>query len=95
MIRHIFMLAVMILLAAILLYLSRFWIFSWWGRDGLFGIEALRPQGDLVSRWLRGTDFRPFELVLWVIGGFLILTWVQKLVDWLTPADTQAEEHEE
>ena len=94
MIRHIVMLALMLLITAILLYLSRFWIFSWWGREGLFGFEALRPQGDLLSRWLRGTDFRPFELLLWVVGGFLILTWVQKIVDWLTPATPEQEDKE-
>ena len=70
MIRHVFMLAVVILVGAILLYLSRFWIFSWWGRDGLFGVEALRPQGDLIARWLRGTDFRPFELLSLGHGRF-------------------------
>ncbi len=94
MIRHIVMIALMLLVTAILLYLSRFWIFSWWGRDGLLGFEALRPQGDLISRWLRGTDFRPFELLLWVVGGFLILTWLQKIVDWLTPANPKPEDKE-
>lgn len=95
MIRHILMLAFVALLTAILLYLSRFWIFSWWGRDGLLGFEALRPQGDLVARWLRGTDFRPFDLVFWVVGGFLILTLAQKIVDWLTPAAPETKENEE
>jgi len=31
-------------IAVVMLYLSRFWIFSFWGRDGLFGIEELRPN---------------------------------------------------
>ena len=72
------------LLAAIFFYLSRFWFFSLWDRAGLFGIEDLRPQGGLLARWLRGTSFAPFELLIWAVGGFLILTWAQKLYDRLT-----------
>lgn len=64
-----------------LLYISRFWVFQLWGRDGLFGIEALRPQGGLLARWLRGTEFAEFELVIWALGCFLILTALQKLYD--------------
>jgi len=76
-----------ICIALVLAYLSRFWIFNWWGRDGLLGFEALRPQGGLLGRWLRGTPVAPFELVLWVLGGFLILTWVQKIYDWFGPKE--------
>ena len=61
------------------LYISRFWVFQLWGREGLFGIEALRPQGGLLARWLRGTDFAELELVIWAVGSFLILTLLQKL----------------
>ncbi|MBY5932083.1 hypothetical protein KUV51_03650 [Tateyamaria omphalii] len=73
------------LIAAILFYVSRFWDFRLWPRDGLFGIEALRPQGGLVAQWLRGTDLAPFELLVWAVGAFLILTLLQKLYDLLTP----------
>ncbi|WP_299154854.1 hypothetical protein [uncultured Tateyamaria sp.] len=73
------------LVAAILFYLSRFWTFSLWPRDGLFGIEALRPQGSLLGRWLRGTDFAPFELLIWAVGVFLVLSILQKLYDLLNP----------
>ena len=65
----------------ILLYLSRFWIWSLWPRSGLFGLSELRPQGGLLATWLRGTDFAPFELLVWAIGVFLILTFLQKLYD--------------
>ena len=64
---------------AVLWYLSRFWIFSLWPREGLFGIGELRPQGGLVSQWLRGTEFAPFELILWACGVFLILSLLQSL----------------
>lgn len=65
----------------ILLYLSRFWIWSLWPRPGLFGSSELPPQGGLLATWLRGTDFAPFELLVWAIGVFLILTVLQKLFD--------------
>ncbi len=64
-----------------LLYISRFWVFQLWGREGLFGIEALRPQGGLLAQWLRGTEFADFELVIWVVLSFLALTILQKIYD--------------
>ncbi len=67
------------LVGLLLVYLSRFWTFELWPREGLLGIEALHPRGNLVGRWLQGTPFRPFELLLWAIGVFLVLTWVQHL----------------
>ncbi|WP_147106417.1 hypothetical protein [Tateyamaria sp. syn59] len=83
--KRIFWLSVATLTAAILFYVSRFWDFRLWSRDGLFGVEALRPQGDLVARWLRGTDLAPFELLIWAVGAFLVLTLLQKLYDLLNP----------
>ena len=81
--KHIFWITVATCVAAVLFYLSRFWTLSLWPRDGLFGIEALRPQGSLLGQWLRGTDFAPFELLIWAIGAFLLLTLLQKLYDLL------------
>ena len=85
MIKRVFWLAVATVVGAALFYVSRFWEFRLWGRDGLFGIDALRPQGDLVSRWLRGTDLAPFELLIWGVGAFLLLSVLQKLYDLLNP----------
>ena len=68
-----------------LFYVSRFWTFRLWPRDGLLGVEALLPQGKLVGQWLRGTDFAPFELLIWGIGAFVALTILQKLYDLLNP----------
>ena len=79
--RRIFGLVVIAIIAVILLYLSRFWIFNLWGRDGLAGIAELRPDGGLLRQWLRGTPFAPFELLIWAVGAFLILTWLQRAVD--------------
>lgn len=73
------------LVAAVLFYLSRFWTFSLWPRSGLFGIDALRPQGRLLEQWLRGTDLAPFELLIWAIGVFVVLTVLQKVYDKLNP----------
>jgi len=83
--RRVFWLAVAVSVTAVAYYLSRFWTFRLWPRDGLAGIEWLRPQGGLVARWLRGTDFAPFELLLWGIGVFLLLTVLQKLYDLMSP----------
>lgn len=69
-----------------MLYISRFWSFRLWGREGLFGIEELRPQGGLLARWLRGTEFAEFELVIWVVMLFLVLTVLQKLYDLTGPS---------
>ena len=80
--RRVVSLLIVAVLGAALYYISRFWDFQLWGREGLFGIEALPPQGGLVARWLRGTDFAPFELVIWAVGAFLILTLAQKLFNW-------------
>ena len=70
-------LALAALLAAVLLYLSPWWPFLLWSRDGLAGIEALRPQGDLLSRWLSGTPLARFDEILWLIGGMLVLSAVE------------------
>ena len=72
------------LATAVLYYVSRFWAYRLWPRDGLFGVEVLRRQGGLVGRWLRGTDFAPFELLIWAVGAFLVLTILQKLYDLTT-----------
>ena len=79
--RRILFLLITAVLAAVLFYLSRFWFLSLWPRSGLFGFEAIRPQGGLLGRWLRGTEAAPFELLLWAILCFLVLTWAQKLYD--------------
>ncbi|NRB03733.1 MAG: hypothetical protein HRU30_10770 [Rhodobacteraceae bacterium] len=68
-------------LAVVLAYLGRFWIFDLWGRPGLFGLPALRPQGDLLAQWLRGTPLRPFDLLIWALGVFAVLSFVQAVVN--------------
>lgn len=87
MIRRIAFLVVVAAVTAVFYYLSRFWDFRLWGREGLLGLEELRPQGGLLARWLSGTDFAPFELLIWVIAVFILLTWLQKLFDLLTRKD--------
>ena len=90
--RRIITLTCVAALTAIFFYLSRFWFLALWDRPGLFGWEALRPQGGLLQRWLRGTDLAPFELLIWAIGCFAVLTLAQKLYDWLTPHDRAADD---
>lgn len=72
------------LLFGALFYASRFWPFRWWDRPGLFGAEALPPQGNLVRGWLRGTEFAPFELLLWAVGAFVVLSVAQAVANRLT-----------
>ncbi len=81
-------------MAGVFFYLSRFWFLSLWPRTGLFGIEGLRPQGGLLARWLRGTDAAPFELLIWAVGCFLVLTWAQTAYDRLTPPPDAGDEHD-
>ena len=81
MMRRVISLFIVTLVAAILFYISRFWYLSLWPRSGLFGLEQLRPQGGLLARWLGQTDLAPFELLIWAVAGFLILTYLQKLFD--------------
>ena len=92
MIRRVLFLLLTALLGAWFYYISRFWDFRLWGREGLFGIDALRPQGGLLARWLRGTDFAPFELLIWIVALFLSLSILQKLFDLFTPADPSHED---
>ncbi len=77
--RRIIWMIITIAVAFVLLNISRFWMFELASRAGLFGIKALRPQGGLLAQWLRGTPLAPFELVIWMCGTFLALTWVEKL----------------
>lgn len=94
MMRRTITMAVVALIAAIMFYLSRFWFLSLWPRSGLFGVEELRPQGGLLGRWLRGTDAAPFELIIWAIGCFLVLTYAQKLYDRLMAKRNAGESHD-
>lgn len=81
MIGRILGLVIATVMGATLYYVSRFWDWSLWPREGLFGVEALRPQGGLVGRWLRGTDLTEYELLIWAIGAFVVLSLLQWLFD--------------
>ena len=85
--RRIIWMIITIAVAFVLFYISRFWMFELWSRDGLFGIKAFRPQGGLLAQWLRGTPLAPFELVIWMCGAFLALTGVEKLYGRLVSSD--------
>ncbi|MEL7098697.1 MAG: hypothetical protein AAGM84_07705 [Pseudomonadota bacterium] len=65
------------LIAAALLYASPYWPVQLWGRPGLFGLSSLPPGGDLVGRWLRGTPLAPFDLMVWAVGSFALLSTLQ------------------
>ncbi|MEM0946384.1 MAG: hypothetical protein AAGK37_03190 [Pseudomonadota bacterium] len=70
----------------LIFYASRYWFLRLW--DGpLLDIAALRPQGGVVGQFVRGTDFAAFDLILWAIGAFLLLSFLQWVVDRLPPSD--------
>ena len=79
MMKRIIWITIMLMIAAFFFYISRFWVFDLWSREGLFGIKELRPRGGLLAVWLRGTPLAPFELLIWVVAVFLSLTWVEKI----------------
>ena len=81
MLQRIARLAIAVLVGVLLLYVSRFWPLELWSRDGLFGLPALPPGGDLLARWLRGTSAAPFELMIWAVVAFSSLTLLQRLFD--------------
>ncbi len=67
-------------LSATALYVSPYWTFRLWDRrEPPFDWELLRPQGDLIAQFLRGTPFRPYEIILWAIGVFLVLSILQAI----------------
>ena len=80
-------LALMLFVALCLFYVSRFWDFRLWSNDGLFGWEALRPQGGLVAVWLRGTFLAPYELLVWAIGSVLVLSGLESILGYLRGDD--------
>lgn len=92
MIRRVVFLVTTAVVGLVFFYISRFWDFRLWGREGLFGVEALRPQGGLMAQWLRGTDLAPFELLIWVIAFFAALTTLQKLFDLFPPREDPSKE---
>ncbi len=71
---------------AVIFYASRYWFLRLWD-DPLFDIAILRPQGGIIGRWLRGTDFAAFDLILWAIAAILLLSVLQWLIDRLPPSD--------
>ena len=72
--------AAVIALSLILLYLTRFWIFTdWWGNEGLWGFKDLSRQGDFLARQLGGTPYQPFALLFWLAGGMLVLSLLQAI----------------
>ena len=79
--------SVAVCLLTIFAYVSRFWVFEWWGREGLFGVEELRRGGDLWRRWMNDLGLGPFDILFWAVGVFVVLTIVQKIWDAATPDD--------
>lgn len=69
------------LLAILVAYASRYWIFDLWPREGLFGLGGLPPEGAIIRRITGGTILAPFDILLWGIGAFLFLSFAQFICD--------------
>ncbi|SLN10386.1 hypothetical protein ROJ8625_00208 [Roseivivax jejudonensis] len=93
MIRHLPATTLTLLAGACIFYVSRFWTLRLWS-GGLFGIEALPAQGGLTARWLRGTPLAPYELIIWLVGGVLMLTVLEALISRLWPPVPEDDSHE-
>lgn len=77
---HLLGIAAVVLLALVLLYMTRFWPFTgWWGNEGLLGYKDLSRHGDFLTHQLRGTPFQAFSLLFWLAGGVLALSLLQTL----------------
>lgn len=62
-----------------LLYVSRFWPYPLWTGQSWLGQAGWPPRGGLLMQWLRGTQFVQFELLIWVLGSFFVLSLTEKL----------------
>jgi hypothetical protein len=81
----------MVLLALIIAYASRFWPWGgFWSTEGAFGIAWLHPNGDWVRRSLRGTAFARFDLLIWGGLSFLLLSLVHALGSRFTKPESEA-----
>ena len=79
--RHVLGLVSVVALTLVLLYLSRFWIWTApWSGDGLFGAKLFSPYGNLVQRWLGGTWFSELSIVVWGCGAIYLLS----VLHWLS-----------
>lgn len=71
---------IVVLVSVALLYLSRFWPFQLWSGRSPLGQLGLRPGGNMIAVWLRGTSLAQFDLILWGVGSFMVLSWTERLV---------------
>ena len=77
---HLIGLALVVAATLFFVYVSRFWIWKApWGNDGAFGLKLFSPYGDALRRWLGGTWFRDFDLVIWGCAAILLLSILQWL----------------
>ena len=83
--RLILQLLIVLAVATVLLYISRFWPFEFWGRKHPLAEFGLRPDGNMLRVWLRGTPVASFDLFIWILISFPILSVTEKLCQLLRP----------
>ena len=66
-----------LILAIALAYISRFWPLRLWGPEPLLG--ALPPGGDLWRSWMRMIGLGAYDLILWGVFAFALLTGAERL----------------
>lgn len=81
-----FGLALTALFAGVLLYASRFWIWRLWEKEGLFGLNYLRRDGDQLRGYLRDLskslgigEINALDILAWGLLIFLALSLLQWL----------------
>lgn len=83
-----------IVFAVIITYASRFWPWpGFWSTEGVFGVSWLHPNGEWVKRFLRGTVFARYDLLIWGGLAFLLLSIAEALGSrWHKQIDQAADE---
>lgn len=83
--RLILQILIVLIAATVLLYISRFWPFEWWERKSFLAESGLRPDGNMLRIWLRGTPVASFDLVIWILICFPVLSVVEKICQLFRP----------
>ena len=86
MIAHVVGLVWVAALVAVILYASRFWVWAFWTRDGLFGQTWLSPGGDLLRQQLRGLGIANYDIAVWGGGAIVLLSVLAWVIGRISPS---------
>jgi len=77
-VKRILAILIICLAAIVLLYMSRFWPIELWSRRSFLGELGLRPNGGMLGHWLRGTSLAQFDILIWGVISFLVLSLLDR-----------------